>query len=195
MSPSNPIALNRDCEAIEIPAGTRTTLPAGTVVRVMQSRGGSHTVSSNFGAMYRIDAKDSDALGVTTPASARNVLAGPLTEQMVIDQLKTVFDPEIPVNIVDLGLVYGCAITALQDKDKRIDVKMSMTAPGCGMGNVLKADVEGKLSSLPQVKEVHVDIIFDPPWNPSRMSDAARLQLGLDLEERSTPFPILSPKR
>jgi metal-sulfur cluster biosynthetic enzyme len=114
---------------------------------------------------------------------------------MVIDQLKTVFDPEIPVNIVDLGLVYGCAITALQDKDKRIDVKMSMTAPGCGMGNVLKADVEGKLSSLPQVKEVHVDIIFDPPWNPSRMSDAARLQLGLDLEERSTPFPILSPKR
>ena len=195
MSPSNPIALNRDCEAIEIPAGTRTTLPAGTVVRVMQSRGGSHTVSSNFGAMYRIDAKDSDALGVTTPASALNVPGGPLTEQMVIDQLKTVFDPEIPVNIVDLGLVYGCAITALQDKDKRIDVKMSMTAPGCGMGNVLKADVEGKLSSLPQVKEVHVDIIFDPPWNPSRMSDAARLQLGLDLEEGSTPFPILSPKR
>ena len=195
MSPSNPIALNRDCEAIEIPAGTRTTLPAGTVVRVMQSRGGSHTVSSNFGAMYRIDAKDSDALGVTTPASALNVPGGPLTEQMVIDQLKTVFDPEIPVNIVDLGLVYGCAITALQDKDKRIDVKMSMTAPGCGMGNVLKADVEGKLSSLPQVKEVHVDIIFDPPWNPSRMSDAARLQLGLDLEERSTPFPIQSPKR
>ena len=195
MSPSNPIALNRDCEAIEIPAGTRTTLPAVTVVRVMQSRGGSHTVSSNFGAMYRIDAKDSDALGVTTPASALNVPGGPLTEQMVIDQLKTVFDPEIPVNIVDLGLVYGCAITALQDKDKRIDVKMSMTAPGCGMGNVLKADVEGKLSSLPQVKEVHVDIIFDPPWNPSRMSDAARLQLGLDLEERSTPFPILSPKR
>ena len=195
MSPSNPIALNRDCEAIEIPAGTRTTLPTGTVVRVMQSRGGSHTVSSNFGAMYRIDAKDSDALGVTTPASALNVPGGPLTEQMVIDQLKTVFDPEIPVNIVDLGLVYGCAITALQDKDKRIDVKMSMTAPGCGMGNVLKADVEGKLSSLPQVKEVHVDIIFDPPWNPSRMSDAARLQLGLDLEERSTPFPIRSPKR
>jgi len=195
MSPSNPIALNRDCEAIEIPAGTRTTLPAGTVVRVMQSRGGSHTVSSNFGAMYRVDAKDSDALGVTTPASALNVPGGPLTEQMVIDQLKTVFDPEIPVNIVDLGLVYGCAITALQDKDKRIDVKMSMTAPGCGMGNVLKADVEGKLSSLPQVKEVHVDIIFDPPWNPSRMSDAARLQLGLDLEERSTPFPIQSPKR
>ena len=195
MSPSNPIALKRDCEAIEIPAGTRTTLPTGTVVRVMQSRGGSHTVSSNFGAMYRIDAKDSDALGVTTPASALNVPGGPLTEQMVIDQLKTVFDPEIPVNIVDLGLVYGCSITALQDKDKRIDVKMSMTAPGCGMGNVLKADVEGKLSSLPQVKEVHVDIIFDPPWNPSRMSDAARLQLGLDLEERSTPFPIRSPKR
>ena len=195
MSPSNPIALNRDCEAIEIPAGTRTTLPTGTVIRLMQSRGGSHTVSTDFGAMYRIDAKDSDALGITAAPSVLNMLAGPLTEQMVIDQLKTVFDPEIPVNIVDLGLVYGYAITALQDEDKRIDVKMSMTAPGCGMGNVLKADVEGKLSSLPQVKAVHVDIIFDPPWNPSRMSDAARLQLGLDLEERSTPFPILSPKR
>jgi probable FeS assembly SUF system protein SufT len=195
MSPSNPITLNRDCDAIEIPVGTRTTLPSGTVVRVMQSRGGSHTVSTNFGAMYRIDAKDSDALGTAASTSASAAPAGPLTEQMVVDQLKTVFDPEIPVNIVDLGLVYGCAITALQGDDKKIDVKMTMTAPGCGMGNVLKSDVEGKLASLPQVKEVHVEIVFDPPWSASRMSDAARLQLGLDLDEPSTPFSIFPSSR
>jgi probable FeS assembly SUF system protein SufT len=194
MSPSNAITLNRDCDAIEIPAGTRTTLPSGTVIRVMQSRGGSHTVSTNHGGMYRIDAKDSDALGITATVSA-NAPSGPLTEQMVLDQLKTVFDPEIPVNIVDLGLVYGCAITPLHGEDKQIDVKMSMTAPGCGMGNVLKADVEGKLASLPQVKGVHVEIVFDPPWSASRMSDAARLQLGLDLDEPSTPFPMFPSDR
>jgi probable FeS assembly SUF system protein SufT len=195
MSLTTPITLNRDCDAIEIPAGTRTTLPSGTVVRVMHSPGGSHTVSTNFGAMYRIDAKDSDALGIAASVSATNAASGPLTEQMVIDQLKTVFDPEIPVNIVDLGLVYGCAITPLRGEDKRIDVKMSMTAPGCGMGNVLKADVQGKLASLPQVKEVHVDVVFDPPWNASRMSDAARLQLGLDLDEPSSPFPLFPSNR
>lgn len=195
MSPSNSITLKRECDAIEIPAGTRVTLPSGTVVRVMQSRGGSHTVASNLGAMYRIDAKDSDALGLAPAGPAINAPVGPLTEQMVIDRLKTVFDPEIPVNIVDLGLVYECAITSLQGEDKRVDVKMTMTAPGCGMGNVLKVDVEGKLSSLPQVKQVHVEIVFDPPWHAGRMSDAARLQLGLDLDESSSPLPIFSPKR
>ena len=195
MSPSSTITLIRDCDAIEIPAGTRTTLPSGTVVRIMQSRGGSHTVSTNYGAMYRIDAKDSTALGIRAPLSASNAPAGPLTEQMVIDQLKTVFDPEIPVNIVDLGLVYGCAITPLQGEEKRIEVKMSMTAPGCGMGNVLKADVEGKLASLPQVKEVCVEIVFEPPWSANRMSDAARLQLGLDLDEPSTAFPRFPANR
>jgi probable FeS assembly SUF system protein SufT len=145
--------------------------------------------------MYRIDAKDSDALGIAAPVSATSASGGPLTEQMVIDQLKTVFDPEIPVNIVDLGLVYGCAITRLEGEDKRIDVQMSMTAPGCGMGNVLKADVEGKLAVLPQVREVRVEIVFDPPWNASRMSDAARLQLGLDLDEPSAPFPMFPSNR
>jgi probable FeS assembly SUF system protein SufT len=194
MSAGNSITLNRDCEAIEIPAGTRTTLPPGTVVRIMQSRGGSHTVAANFGAMYRIDAKDSDALGLASSGSAGNAAVGPLTEQMVVDQLKTIFDPEIPVNIVDLGLVYGCSITQIQGEEKRIDVKMTMTAPGCGMGNVLKADVERKLSSLPQVQQVEVDIIFDPPWHAGRMSEAARLQLGLDLDEPSTPLPIFPPK-
>jgi probable FeS assembly SUF system protein SufT len=101
---------------------------------------------------------------------------------MVWAQLKTVYDPEIPVNIVDLGLIYSCDITVQEQGGKKIDVKMSMTAPGCGMGNVLKADVEGKLARLPEVKEVHVEVVFDPPWSPARMSEAAKLQLGFDLD-------------
>jgi probable FeS assembly SUF system protein SufT len=195
MTPTKPITLTRNCDAIEIPSGNRTSLPSGTAVRIMQSRGGSHTVSTNFGAMYRIDAKDSDALGIGFPPSATNPSTGPLTEQMILDRLKTVFDPEIPVNILDLGLVYACAITTSHGENKRIDVKLTMTAPGCGMGNVLKADIESKLASLPQVDEVHVEIVFDPPWTASRMSEAARLQLGLDLEESSTPFPIFPTSR
>jgi probable FeS assembly SUF system protein SufT len=105
---------------------------------------------------------------------------------MVWDQLKTVYDPEIPVNIVDLGLVYSCAIAPEEQGGNRIHIKMSMTAPGCGMGNVLKADVESRLSRLPSVKEVHVEVVFDPPWHPGLMSDAAKLQLGFDLDYGAT---------
>jgi probable FeS assembly SUF system protein SufT len=195
MNSSSPITLNRDCESIEIPSGLQKTLSSGTVVRVLQSRGGSYTVSTSWGAMHRIDAKDADALGLTTPRSATTVPAGPLTKQMVLDQLKTVFDPEIPVNIVDLGLVYGHKITALESGENRIDVKMTMTAPGCGMGNVLKADVENRLSRLPDVKEVHVELVFEPPWHAGLMTDAARLQLGLDLDEGPSPFPVFQSNR
>lgn len=176
----NSITLNRDCEAIEIPSGKPATLPATTPVRVMQSRGNSYTVATERGYMYRIDAGDADALGLSPvlaqPPTERE---GTFNEQMVWHQLKTVYDPEIPVNIVDLGLVYSCEITHLEEGARRIDIKMSMTAPGCGMGNVLKADVENKLSRLPSVKEVRVHVVFDPPWNLSRMSEAARLQLGI----------------
>jgi len=187
MGPSQPITLKRDCECIEIPAGTRTILPAGSTVRIMQSLGGSYTVSTNIGAMYRVDAKDLDALGLSAPAAD---VAAPapaaLTEQAVRDQLKTIFDPEIPVNIVDLGLVYSCSIAPANEGGSKIDVRMAMTAPGCGMANVLKADVEAKLSRLPSVKEVHVEIVFDPPWTPGRMSDAAKLQLGMDMDYESS---------
>jgi probable FeS assembly SUF system protein SufT len=110
------------------------------------------------------------------------VSQGPFQEKMVWDQLKTVYDPEIPVNIVDLGLIYECKITSDDQGSKRLEVKMSMTAPGCGMGNVLKADVERKLRQLPEVKEVSVEVVFDPPWHPGLMSEAARLQVGLDLD-------------
>jgi probable FeS assembly SUF system protein SufT len=194
MNPSSSITLSRDCDSIEIPSGVHKTLSSGTAVRVLQSRGGSYTVSTDLGAMCRIDANDSDALGLAASGSATHVPVGPLTEEMIIDQLKTVFDPEIPVSIVDLGLIYGCAITPLEGGDKRIDVKITMTAPGCGMGNVLKADVQGKLSRLPQVKEVQVEVVFDPPWHARLMSEGARLQLGLDLDEGAAPFAIFQPK-
>ncbi len=181
MSANDPIKLSRECEAIEIPSGVHAKLPTGSEVRVMQFLGSSYTIVSDYG-MFRIDVKDADAIGLSPTASASGGEAGQeFSEKLVWDQLKTIYDPEIPVNIADLGLIYACDVTPLDSGDRRIDIKMSMTAPGCGMGNVLKADVESKLSSLPTVKEVTVEIVFDPPWGPARMSDAARLQLGFDV--------------
>ncbi len=188
-----PITLSRDCEVIEIPSGTRSTLPAGSVVRIMQTLGGSYTVTGGqYGYMYRIDARDADALGLPTSEAPASSEHKEFSEQLVRDELKTVFDPEIPVNIVDLGLVYGCDITPAEQGGHNIEVKMSMTAPGCGMGNVLKADVESKLAHLPSVKRVNVEIVFEPPWTPARMSEAAKLQLGFDLDfgEPSSGLPI-----
>jgi len=176
------IDLKRECEAIEIPSGIRRVLSTSSRVRISQFLGTSYTVVGDMGCMFRIDAKDADALGLTPPAADEKTSDGVFAEPMVWAQLKTVYDPEIPVNIVDLGLIYSCDITAQEQGGKKIDVKMSMTAPGCGMGNVLKADVEGKLARLPEVKEVHVEVVFDPPWSPARMSEAAKLQLGFDLD-------------
>jgi len=184
MGAGEPITLSRACDVIEIPSGIRGTLPAGAVVRIMQSLGSSYTVATNRGYMYRIDARDTDALGLTNevPKQASAVQEGIFSEQMVWDQLKTVYDPEIPVNIVDLGLVYSCVIAPLEQGGNRVHIKMSMTAPGCGMGDVLRTDVETKLSRLPGVKDVHVEVVFDPAWHPGLMSDAAKLQLGFDLD-------------
>lgn len=177
------IDLNRECEAIEIPSGLRRFLSAGTKVRISQFLGSGYTVISDMGCMFRIDGKDADALGLTPPVAEHSAGSqGAFSEKMVWDQLKTVYDPEIPVNIVDLGLIYSCEVTEHELGGKKINVKMSMTAPGCGMGNVLKADVEGKLSHLPEVKQVDVQVVFDPPWNPGLMSEAAKLQLGFDLD-------------
>lgn len=174
---TNQTNLSRTVEVIEIPSGYVSTLTEGTPVRIMQSRGDSYTVWTDYGQMFRIDGKDADALGLqTSEATSQDV--GEFNDQMVWDVLKTVYDPEIPVNIVDLGLIYSCKVTPVEPGARKVEVQMSMTAPGCGMGNVLKADVEGKLSRLPSVKEVHVEVVFDPPWDMSRMSEAARLQLG-----------------
>jgi probable FeS assembly SUF system protein SufT len=183
MSYSEPITVSRNCAVIGIPTGISATIPAGTCVRIMQHLGTGYTVLTEYGQMFRVDNQDADALGLTvteSPPAAEQPTA--FSETLVWDQLKTVYDPEIPVNIVDLGLIYSCEISPLDETGgKKIDVKMSMTAPGCGMSDVLKRDVETKVGRVPQVREVNVEVVFDPPWNPSRMSEAARLQLGFDL--------------
>ena len=182
---SNVIVLSRDCEATEVPYGGVQVLPAGTRVRIMQSLGGTYTVAIEQGSMMRIEAKNADALGVAAEPKEAQAAPGQFSEKLVWDQLKTVYDPEIPVNVVDLGLIYSCQITPAEGSGQKIEIKMTMTAPGCGMGDVLRADIERKLAQLPEVREVHAEIVFDPPWNPSRMSDAAKLQLGLDLDSGS----------
>ena len=188
------IKLSRDCEVIEIPAGTKSILPAGSPVSILQSLGGSYSISGGqYGAMYRIDARDADALGLPVPEAPAPGEQKPFSEKLVWDELKTIFDPEIPVNVVDLGLIYECNISPAEQGGNEINVKMSMTAPGCGMGNVLKADVENKLSRLPDVKRVVVEIVFEPAWGPGRMSEAAKLQLGFDLDygSESSTFPMM----
>lgn len=170
------VPLSPDCHATAIPSGDVHMLSAGTPVVITQCLRGSYTVTAGFSPLLRIDAKDADALGFEA-APAEAVVE--FSEQLVWDQLKSVYDPEIPVNIVDLGLVYSCKIT--EDNGAReIHVAMTLTAPGCGMSQVLKSDVEQKLSRLPTVRLVNVDIVFDPPWSMQRMSQASRLQLGLD---------------
>ena len=176
------VILTRDCEAIEIPAGYKTTLPAGTEVTITQSLGDSFTVVTERGYMVRIAAQDADALGKEVPKVSEEEAAAradkPL-EERVWEELKTCYDPEIPVNIVDLGLVYNCEVTPLPNGGNRVAVTMTLTAPGCGMGDVLKADAERKIAQLPGVKEVRVELVIDPPWNPDMMSEAAKLQLGM----------------
>ena len=177
------ITLSRACEVIEIPSGIHAVLPAGSSVRITQHLGTGYTVAAGYGRLYRVDSANADALGIAVEAAAQSSAPpdGTFSEAMVWEQLKTVYDPEIPVNIVDLGLVYSCEIAPLDAGGKRTHIRMSMTAPGCGMSDVLKRDVETKLSRLPEVKEVQVDVVFDPPWHPGLMSEAAKLQLGFDL--------------
>jgi probable FeS assembly SUF system protein SufT len=194
---SEPITLGRACEAVEIPSGIRHLLAMGTVVRIGQALGDSYTVSTAQGNMYRVEGKDADALGHPVHQPASEASQGKFSEEAVWAELRTVFDPEIPVNIADLGLIYSCVITHEQECGNRIEVKMSLTAPGCGMADVLKAEVERKLSRLPEVKEVKVEVVFDPPWEPSRMSEAAKLQLGLDLDyvPSTSALPIFKSGR
>jgi len=178
------IILKRDCEAVLIPAGTKITLQAGEPVVITQALGGSYTVVIH-GNMARIDARDADALGKEAPASAAATEAAPttdnsaVTEEQVLDKLRTCYDPEIPVNIVDLGLVYDLQIIPVPGGGNRVEIKMTLTAPGCGMGPILQQDVEAKVSAIPGVKEAGVFLVWDPPWNRDMLSEAARLELGL----------------
>jgi probable FeS assembly SUF system protein SufT len=173
------VTTTRDVEAREIPSGTKLSIPEGTPLAITQSLGGSYTVITPYGSLARIDGKDGDAIGQEVVASAGAAAEGKTTEELAWEELKTCYDPEIPVNIVDLGLVYKCEVTTLPDGGKRVEVRFTLTAPGCGMGDVLKEDIRGKLLALPDVREAEVQVMFDPPWNMSMMSEAAKLQLGL----------------
>jgi probable FeS assembly SUF system protein SufT len=187
------IQLTRDCEVIAVPSGQRKTLPQGTAVRIVQQRGGAFTVSNDIHALFRIDAADAGALGLTAQAETP-VQNQEITESLVWATLKNVYDPELPVNIVDLGLVYS-VVLAPAASGGVITVKMAMTSPGCGMSNVLKSDVESRLLRLPQVAEARVEVVFDPPWDQSRMSEAARLQLGMDSSAGPGLIQIGGPPR
>jgi probable FeS assembly SUF system protein SufT len=181
---SEPKILLRDVEASVVPIGTKVTLQKGETAHITQSLGGSYTVVVN-GNMFRIAEKDGDALGMEakTAAPATVAPAGPvsqeLLEKQVWESLKSCFDPEIPVNIVDLGLIYDCHLTPIGEHNFKADVKMTLTAPGCGMGPVLAQDVQNKLISLEPIDEANVELVWDPPWNQSMMTEAAKLQLGL----------------
>ena len=178
--------LARDCEVTLIPSGERAQVPAGTEVRVLQTLGGNVTVQGDYGQLMRIDEKDVDALGESYAAEHKPAPApeqalsegGAFDEERIWEQLRTVYDPEIPVNIVELGLVYECKATPLPEGGHRVEIQMTVTAPGCGMGPVLVEDVRSKVSGVPGVKEADVQLVWEPPWDQSRMSDVARLQLG-----------------
>ncbi len=182
MIPREPLVLKREVEAILIPAGDKYVLPAGSIVVVTQSLGGTFTVQTELGVLARIPGKDHDALGLEKPAELTAVAAGAAldqaaTEKAVWEQLRTCFDPEIPVNIVELGLVYENRVTTV-DGGYDVKVIMSLTAPGCGMGDILKAEAAEKIKGLPGIKSCAVDVVMEPVWNPSMMTEAARLQLG-----------------
>lgn len=175
--------LARDCEVTMIPSGERAVIPAGTEVRVLQTLGGNVTVQGDYGQLMRIDEKDVDVLGdgyekeTKKPAEA-SAEAGDFDPERVWEQLRTVYDPEIPVNIVELGLVYECKATPLPEGGHKVEIQMTVTAPGCGMGPVLVEDVRQKVRSVPGVVEADVQLVWEPPWDQGRMSDVARLELG-----------------
>lgn len=174
------LTLTRDVIGILIPQGTQVELPEGAQARLTQALGGSFTVQVE-GHLFRIDGKDADAIGKTVergPEVPENATDKEI-EHAVWAQLKTCFDPEIPISIVELGLVYGCTVEAREDGQRKVQVRMTLTAPGCGMGDTLVNDVRSKVLALPTIAEADVQLVFDPPWTQDMMSEAARLQTGM----------------
>ena len=177
------VVLSRNADAVMIPSGERVTVPQGARATITQSLGGTYTLITERGLMVRVSGKEVEAIGkspVETPQVAEGEQVTPeKLEELVWDQLKTCFDPEIPVNIVDLGLVYLCEVKPTDDGRSDVKIKMTLTAPGCGMGPVLGNDVKHKIEALPGVRNADVEVVFDPVWDRSMMSDAAKLQLGM----------------
>ena len=177
---SEPIKLERDCAAVMVPQGESVTLPAGQIGYITQALGGSFTVYVE-GNLFRIRGEDADAIGKEPPAPLELAedAGDEEVEQLVWQQLRTCFDPEIPIDIVELGLVYDCELEPLEDGRRKVNLRMTLTAPGCGMGEVLVDDVRTKIEIIPTVAEADVELVFDPPWNHAMMSEAARLETGM----------------
>jgi probable FeS assembly SUF system protein SufT len=178
---TSPIQISRDCDAVLIPEGATITIKAGAEVFVTQALGGSVTVNVN-GSLARISAADVDALGLEAAAMPADKASpagdGSVDNDLVWEQLSTCYDPEIPINIVELGLIYRCEVHPCNDGN-RVEIDMTLTAPGCGMGPFLVEDVKAKVAQIPNVAEVEVELVFMPPWNQDMMSEAARLETGL----------------
>ncbi|HEX7802958.1 MAG TPA: putative Fe-S cluster assembly protein SufT [Pseudoxanthomonas sp.] len=177
---SEPVQFERDCAAVLVPQGDSVTLPAGSFGYITQALGGSYTVFVE-GNLFRIAGADGDAIG-KEPAESLNLpenASDEEVEQLVWKQLRTCFDPEIPFNIVDLGLVYEANLRHRDDGQREVEVKMTLTAPGCGMGEILVDDVRNKLELIPTVAEADVELVFDPPWGRHMMSEAAKLETGM----------------
>ena len=177
---NEPFALSRDVRAVIIPAGEEITLREGTSGFITQALGGSFTVYVE-GNLFRIAGIDADALGkepVPAPEVAEDASDADI-EAVIWELLKTCYDPEIPVNIVDLGLIYRCEVLSLGVGQRSVSVDLTLTAPGCGMGDILVQDAREKIAVIPTVADVEVQLVFDPPWNTEMMSEGARLQTGL----------------
>jgi probable FeS assembly SUF system protein SufT len=182
--PNDPIKTSRDAEVVAVPAGHTLTLPAGTEVVVTQALGGSYTLLvPSYGGLFRLANRDADAIGKEAAAAesaGETVRLSPEElEKRIWEALKTCYDPEIPVNIVDLGLIYDMQVLALTDGTSRIEVKMTLTAQGCGMGTSIAADARYKLMEIPGVSEADVLVVWDPPWTPEKISPEGRTLLGI----------------
>jgi probable FeS assembly SUF system protein SufT len=177
---NEPVVVRRDVTGLMVPSGVPVTLPKDSLVYITQAMGGSFTVYFE-GNLVRVPGIDADALGkesVTPPALPDNATDEQF-EALAWEQLKTIYDPEIPINIVELGLVYQCAISRLPTGQRAVSLKMTVTAPGCGMGEILVEEARQKIGIIPTVGEVNVELVFDPPWSQEMMSEAARLEAGL----------------
>lgn len=175
-----PVTFQRDCEAVVIPAGDTGTIPAGAEGVLTQALGGSYTIFLQ-GYLFRIDGTNADAIGKTPPHPPELPEDATDTdvERLIWEQMATCYDPEIPVNVVDLGLIYRCDIDKDSAGQRHVDVDMTLTAPGCGMGDILAHDVQVKVEMVPTVATVQVNLVFTPPWTQEHMSEAAKLQVGL----------------
>ena len=177
---NEPVVIYREVNAVVVPAGQDVTLKPGQAGYITQALGGSFTLYID-GNLYRLAGADADAIGkevLQVPELPQNATDNDVLEA-VWTQLRTCFDPEIPINIVDLGLVYECVVNPKDDGTRGVDIKMTLTAPGCGMGDILVDDAADKVKMIPTVSEAKVELVFDPPWNQSMMTEAARLQTGM----------------